>query len=76
MLSGLNLSFWKISSQFSPFHDALRVYRMFGLIEDKGWKCTTSAELETKILAVSPVMDNYEQLDKDGQKNLNTIFKK
>ena len=29
---------------------------------------------KTKILAVSPVMDNYEQLDKDGQKNLITIF--
>ena len=38
------------------------------------WKCITSAELETKILAVSPAMDNYEQLDKDGQKILITIF--
>ena len=26
------------------------------------------------MLAVSPVMDNYEQLDKDGRKNLITIF--
>ena len=32
--------------------------------------------VKIKILAVSPVMDNYEQLDKDGQKNLNINFKK
>ena len=32
--------------------------------------------VKTKILAVSPVMDNYEQLYKDGQKNLNINFKK
>ena len=48
---------------------------MFGLIESEG-ESAHSAELETKILAMSPVMDDYEQLDKDGQKNLNTIFKK
>ena len=32
--------------------------------------------VKTKYLAVSPVMDNYEQLDKDGQKNLIINFKK
>ena len=31
---------------------------------------------KTKYLVVSPVMDNYEQLDNDGRKNLITIFKK
>ena len=32
--------------------------------------------VKTKILAVSPVTDNYEQMDKDGRKNLIINFKK
>ena len=32
--------------------------------------------VKTKILAMSPVMDNYEQLDEDGRKNLIINFKK
>ena len=35
---------------------------------------TSGREVWAKILAVSPVMDNYEQLDKDGQKIVITIF--
>ena len=32
--------------------------------------------VKTKYLAVSPLMDYFEQLDKDGRKNLNTVFVK
>ena len=72
----VEFSFWKILSQFSPFLNALRVYRMFGLIESEGESAQPLQSEKSKYLAVSPVMDNFEQLDKDGQKNLNTVFRK
>lgn len=68
--------FWKFLSQFSPFLNALRVYRMSGLIESKGESAQTLQSQQSEYLAVSPVMDNFEQLDKDGRKNLNTVFMK
>ena len=41
--------------------------KMSVMVERVDWvlweKCTTSRECQTKYLAVSPVMDNYEQLD-------------
>ena len=68
--------FWKILSQFSPFLNALRVYRMFGLIESEGESAQAPQSKKSEYLAVSPVMDNFEQMDKNAQKNLNTVFKK
>ena len=68
--------FWKFLSQFSPFLNALRVYRMSGLIESKGESAQTLQSRQSEYLAVSPVMDYFEQLDKDGRKNLNTVFMK
>ena len=37
------------------------------------WKCTTSRELKTKILAVSPVMDNLSCWTENVRKNLLTF---
>ena len=49
---------------------------MFGLIESKGESAQPLQSRQTEYSAVSPVMDNFEQLDKDGQKNLNMVFVK
>jgi len=68
--------FWKFLSQFSPFLNAPRVYRMSGLIESKGESAQPLQSRQSEYLAVSPVMDNSEQLDKDGRKNLNIVFTK
>lgn len=54
----------------------LRVYRMFGLIESKGESAQPLQSRQSEYLAVSPVMDYFEQLDKDERKNLNTVFMK
>ena len=68
--------FWKFLSQFSPFLNTLRVYRIFGLIESKGESAQPLQSRQSEYLVVSPVMDYFEQLDKDGRKNLNTVFMK
>ena len=57
--------FPKVSSQSSPF-----LFTKWGLRSEwvdwvSWWKCTTSRECKTMIIAVSPVTDNSEQLDKD-----------
>ena len=68
--------FWKFLSQFSPFHNTLRVYRVSGLTESKGESAQPLQSRQSEYLGVSPVMDNLEQLDKDGRKNLNMVFRK
>ena len=66
--------FWKFLSQFSHFLNTLRVYRIFGLIESKGESAQPLQSQQIEYLAVSLDMDYFEQLDKDGRKNLNTVF--
>ena len=54
--------FWKVSSRLSHDHATPEWYGRLN-----SWvlweKCTNSREDQTKYLAVSPVMDNFEQLD-------------
>ena len=45
-----------------------------GQIESKGESAQPLQTRQSEFSAVSPDMDYFEQLDKDGQKNLNTVF--
>ena len=47
-----------------------------GQIESKGETTQPLESRQSEFSAVSPEMDYFEQLDKDGRKNLNTVFMK
>ena len=55
----------KVSSQSSPFLFTTWGSRTEWVDWVSWWKCTTSRECQTMIIAVSPVTDNSEQLDKE-----------
>ena len=61
-----------LNSLLSIIHSACIGF--LGQIESKGESAQPLQSRQSEFSAVSPEMEYFEQLDKDGQKNLNTVF--
>ena len=61
-----------VNSLLSIIHSACIGF--LGQIDSKGESAQPLQSRQSEFSAVSPDMDCFEQLDKDGQKNLNTVF--